>query len=152
MKKILAALLFILSVPAQAQTPTVVYGASETAPGQKDQFMLIQPEDEGNPLGNPLYNPPATTSGPKVIQPQDNTVKTLPHKNLPENIQDAINQSATQDPAPFSENLKQQQNQIQNTLYQGGDRIYDVQSYPLNDIKTITEPNIQPTITTYPEY
>ena len=44
------------------------------------------------------------------------------------------------------------QNKIENTLYQSGSRIYDVQSYPIKDIKEITQPNIDPTITTYPEY
>lgn len=46
----------------------------------------------------------------------------------------------------------EEQNEIENTLYEGGNRIYDVQSFPINDIKTITEPNIDPTISTYPEY
>ena len=153
MKKIIV--LLLLSVyPASAQTPTVVYGAAETAVGNENQFMVIQPENAPNPLGNPIVTPPDTqTTIPAAtsqeIPQQQSTVSTQNKRQPAENV---INQTAEQNPEPFSETPQQEQNQIQNTLYQGGNRIYDVQSFPINDIKTITEPNIQPTITTYPEY
>lgn len=144
-------ILFLLYIfPAQAQTPTVVYGAAETADGKENQFMVVQPEDAPNPLGNPIITVPDTVPAAQTSQqPLSAVPETKPSQTAPSDI---INQTSEQNPAPFSETPQEEQNQIQNTLYQSGDRIYDVQSFPLNDIKTITEPNIQPTITTYPEY
>ena len=131
---------------ALAQSPTVVYGESETAPGVWDSYLVEQPENAPNPLGNPI--PVEENTDPiNVAGPQ--TESETMHNIAPLN---EINQNATQDPAPFSESPTQEQNQIENTLYEGGNRIYDVQSFPLKDIKTITEPNVDPTITTYPEY
>ena len=135
-----------LSFPAFAQTPTVVYGASETAPDTPDSYLLIQPKDSPNPLGNPI--PDEMNAVQPDVQNQP-TATPNPVKSIPIN---EINQSAAQNPPPFSQSPEQEQNQIENTLYEGGNRIYDVQSYPINDVKTITEPNIDPTITTYPEY
>lgn len=144
-------ILFLLYIfPAQAQTPTVVYGAAETADGKENQLMVVQPEDAPNPLGNPIITVPDTVPAAQTSQqPLSAVPETKPSQTAPSDI---INQTSEQNPAPFSETPQEEQNQIQNTLYQSGDRIYDVQSFPLNDIKTITEPNIQPTITTYPEY
>lgn len=143
-----ALLLYILpfTVMAQSPTPTVVFGQSQTAKGKEDSFLIVQPADGGNPLGNPIVTPIEQTSPLRTPTAQRTPIDQAQEPT------DVISQSAAQDPAPFSETSAQQQNQIQNTLYQGGDRIYDVQSYPIKDIKTITEPNIQPTITTYPEY
>ena len=42
--------------------------------------------------------------------------------------------------------------QIQDTLYESGNRIYDVQSYPASDIRTIEQPNVNSTISTVPSY
>lgn len=142
-KAFIASLLFTLPALAQSPAPTVVYGAAANADGKEDTYIVTQPADAANPLGNPIvigpqtqYETPSAPTPQTVEEPQLNT----------------INQSAPQNPPPFSETPKQESSQIQNTLYQGGNRIYDVQSYPINDIKTITEPNIQPTISTYPEY
>ena len=138
---------FIISLlftfPALAQTPTIVYGAATTANGATDSYTVSQPADAPNPLGNPIVIAPQTQYETPSLQTQPIAEKPQP---------DIINQSAPQNPAPFSESPKQENSQIQNTLYQGGNRIYDVQSFPLSDVKTVTEPNIQPTISTYPEY
>lgn len=140
-KTIIASLLFSFS--AFAQTPTIVYGSAETAEGGQDAYIVAQPADAPNPLGNPIVISPQTQYETPLSPTPAPTEKTR---------SDIINQSTPQNPAPFSETPKQENSQIQNTLYQGGNRIYDVQSYPINDVKTITEPNIQPTISTYPEY
>ncbi len=138
---------FIISLlftfPALAQTPTIVYGSAETASGKPDTYIVTQPANAPNPLGNPIVVAPQTQYETPSLQTQPIAEKPQP---------DIINQSAPQNPAPFSESPKQENSQIQNTLYQGGNRIYDVQSFPLSDVKTVTEPNIQPTISTYPEY
>lgn len=140
-KTLMASLLF--TFPALAQTPTIVYGAAATANGATDTYIVTQPANAPNPLGNPIVVAPQT----QYTAPANATPRA-PEKPQP----DIINQSAPQNPAPFSESPKQENSQIQNTLYQGGNRIYDVQSFPLTDVKTVTEPNIQPTISTYPEY
>lgn len=140
-KTLMASLLF--TFPALAQTPTIVYGAAATANGATDSYIVTQPADAPNPLGNPIVVAPQT----QYTAPANATPRA-PEKPQ----QRIINQTAPQNPAPFSETPEQENSQIQNTLYQGGNRIYDVQSFPLSDVKTVTEPNIQPTISTYPEY
>lgn len=142
-KTFIISLFFAFPALAQSPVPTIVYGAAETASGTTDSYMVTQPADAPNPLGNPIVITPQTQyEAPSAPTPQ---TAEKPQPNI-------INQSAPQNPAPFSETPKQESSQIQNTLYQGGDRIYDVQSFPIKDVKTITEPNIQPTISTYPEY
>lgn len=171
MKKFMI-LALLYSFPALAQTqesiipqgtePTIVYGSAATASGKNDTYTVEQPADAPNPLGNPIVpdvnqqpeyqnnaipsssDNSAASSTPTTPSPDETSADLSPMS--------IVNQTAEQDPAPFSESPEQQQNQIQNTLYQGGDRIYDVQSFPINDVKEITEPNIQPTISTYPEY
>lgn len=152
MKKFIAAI-FFFSAPAWSQTPTVVYGASQTAPDKPDAYMVVQPENSPNPLGNPIIGNSSPNQGNVQSLPASQTIPVT-SQNLPDipKQNNIIHQNAQQNPAPFSQSPQLQQEQIENTLYQGGDRIYDVQSFPLEDIKTITEPNVQPTITTYPEY
>lgn len=157
MKKV-AALLIIFSTPAWSQEPTVIFGASQTSPGVYDETIITQPQNAPNPLGNPIVAPQAIDNSNNAASKAENNSSTMqpnsisPQQDTGTQPQNIINQSAPQNPAPFSISPSQQQNQIENTLYQGGDRIYDIQSYPLKDIKTITEPNVDPTITTYPEY
>ena len=140
----LVVFMIILSINALAQEPTIVFGASELPDKQKDSFMITQPENAPNPLGNPIVYVPNNQDQEQLPV----NVKT-PQKNL---ANKEIYQTEEQNPKPFSTSPQSLKNQIENTLYQGGDRIYDVQSYPIQDINKITEPNIQPTITTYPEY
>lgn len=142
------ALFYATSV--HAQTPTIVYGASETAPNEPDSYLLEQPDNAPNPLGNPIpeFMPQNQEPATNIAGPE-NTPKTSASEPQ---IEGEINQTEPQNPAPFSQSPEEEQNQIENTLYEGGNRIYDVQSYPINDVKTITEPNVDPTITTYPEY
>ena len=139
----------LLSTYTYAQTPTIVYGDSELPDKTHDSVILVQPENAQNPLGNPIVVPENLYNTESAI-----SEKTIPAKNnIPQNHKAvSIQQISEQNPPAFSETPQELQNKIENTLYQGGDRIYDIQSYPLNDIKKITEPNIQPTITTYPEY
>lgn len=139
---------FLNITNAYAQTPTIVYGASETAPNKPDSYLLEQPENAPNPLGNPIITPPSSEPAQTpTVRPVQSSTKQPSSAPLGK-----IEESTPQNPAPFSQTPQQEQNQIENTLFEGSNRIYDVQSYPLQDIKTITEPNIDPTITTYPEY
>ncbi len=140
----LIAFISILSFNCLAQSPTIIFGQSELPDNKSDSVMLIQPENSVNPLGNPIVTMPQKNeqinNTPSAISPQ----KSISYQQ--------IKQTQEQDPQPFQETPQKQNNQIDNTLYQGGNRIYDIQSYPIEDINKITEPNIQPTITTYPAY
>jgi hypothetical protein len=139
----------LLSTSAYSQNPTVVYGASELPDKTHDSVVLVQPENAQNPLGNPIVAPE------NVYNTESLAVEQVSSENNDLQQSDksvSIQQTSEQNPPAFSETPQELKNKIENTLYQGGDRIYDIQSYPINDIKEITEPNIQPTITTYPEY
>ena len=75
---------------------------------------------------------------------------STPSQMMPSNV---VSESLPQNPQISPQESPQAVNQqIQNTLYESGGRIYDVQSYPTSDVNTVEEPNIQPTITTYPSY
>lgn len=154
---------------AFAQAPTVVFGAAENAQGGQEGYLVVQPENAPNPLGNPIAPvsqlsdtqtsemvPNAASQGSENLSDKEPLIPldqasddSLEKIRTPQNV---VHENLNQDPAPFSETPQQEQNQIENTLYEGGDRIYDIQSYPLEDIKTVTEPNIDPEITDYPSY
>ena len=146
MIKYIAFITMLCSI-ANAQEPTIVYGASELPDHQKDSYMVVQPENAPNPLGNPIVLPP------KSNQPQTIPVSTQPKEDIskqkPTNI---LYQVSEQNPPPFYETPKEQNNQIDNSLYLNGNRIYDIQSYPVKDINEITKPSMHPIITNYPSY
>jgi len=132
--------LMMIALPAQASDEVKIFGRADTKSGSPIE-ALVEFEE---PQNRPLYKPQAQPKIPvvqKILPPQ---VKKIPQKE--------IEQWSKQNPKPFSVTPQEQKDEIENTLYEGGGRIYDVQSYPLKDIKTITEPNIDPTISTYPEY
>ena len=117
-----------------------IFGEANTASGKKTEAYFSFKED----------NPPL------IEYVQEKTPSVPKEKKLPEILRaqkmHEINEWLEQNPKPFSISPQKEQNEIENTLYEGGNRIYDVQSFPIKDIKTITEPNIDPTISTYPEY
>ena len=143
----LIAFIILISTNSFSQTPTIVFGSSELPNHQPDSVLLIQPEGSPNPLGDPIITMPQNN-----VEENQN-VNQSPNAEHTENIGvNMVNQVSEQNPLPFSLTPEQLKNKIENTLYQGGDRIYDIQSFPLKDINKITEPNIQPTITDYPAY
>ena len=137
-------LIFILALfamPSMAAEEVKIYGKANTQSGKPIEALFDFEEQ----------TPPKIL----VIEPKPN-IRKPQQKILPDTIKankiKEIDQWSAQNPKPFSISPEAQKNEIENTLYEGGDRIYDVQSFPLKDIKTITEPNIDPTISTYPEY
>jgi len=52
----------------------------------------------------------------------------------------------------MSNNPLDYQDKIENTIYQSGNRLIDVQSVPIQDINKALTPNIQPTISDYPAF
>lgn len=127
-----------------------VYGEAQTADGGENSFEVEQPNGNDNPLGNPIVNPDENMSVPEGLPKKEfSGVQPLMTQPVPQNV---IQENLPQNPAVSSETPQQTANQIQNTLYESGGRIYDVQSYPDSDVNQIEEPNINPTISTVPSY
>ena len=127
-----------------AEPSTIIYGASETAPGVHDSAVVRFRDDEGNIMRQPI------DVGGFESAPAVSPVEAV---SASEKRPAAISETLPQNPSISSDETPQKVNrQIQNTLYESGGRIYDVQSYPAEDIDKIEEPNMQPTVTTYPSY
>ena len=142
----------IMDSNSAATNDTVVYGSAATQQGSQDTFVVEQPADAANPLGSPIVDdstaqPAATSPQPTdtAVQPSTNTVAAP----LPAGV---VNQISEQNPSISSEpNPASMDNKIQDTLYESGNRIYDIQSYPVNDVNQMESPS-QPTIDNYPAY
>lgn len=142
----------IMDSNSAATNDTVVYGSAATQQGSQDTFVVEQPADAANPLGSPIVDdssaqPAATSPQPTdtAVQPSTNNVAAP----LPAGV---VNQISEQNPSISSEpNPASMDNKIQDTLYESGNRIYDIQSYPVNDVNQMESPS-QPTIDNYPAY
>lgn len=124
--------------------PVVVYGSANEGDGKRNTFLLEQP-NASNPLGNPIqFSEPEkrdSTEAPQIFS-------VAQQKSVPQ--QKVISESLPVNPQfSATETPQKEDKQIQNTLYESGDRIYDLQSYPVKDVDYIETPNIDPTITTY---
>lgn len=132
------------SYSSYAQSPTVIFAADKD-----HSFLLEQPDNNKNPLGNPISEPASEQIPPSSFvspsAPQAAKIESQPSDGITE--YESINPQISPQTTPQIEAGK-----IQNTIFQGGQRIYDVQSIPIKDINKVEEPNIQPTISTYPAY
>lgn len=143
----IAALLIFSGVMASAQeqakqiegTPTVVFGAAATPDGGQDMFVVEQPKDSANPLGDPI-----------VVEPEKNNQPSRPQNCPPcdngqaaQKTEPAVTQPQSNNPAVNAENLGKD---FQNTLMEANGRIYDVQSFPEQDLKVIGNPSDPQTI------
>lgn len=151
MNKWLILTTFLLSTTAAFAQETVVFGSAATPNGSQNTFIVEQPADAPNPLGNPIMNH-SEDSEPENEAPAAPSLKIdnwekhssespVITENLP------INPQVTPQNTPQAEAKK-----IQDTIYEDDGRIYDIQSVPVQDINKVEEPNIQPTISTYPAY
>ena len=133
-----------------AEPSTLIYGASETAPGVYDRAAVRLQDNEGNIMGQPIdvggFEAAADNGQPLAVSPAEAV-------SASEKRPAAISETLPQNPPISMKETPQKVNQqIQNTLYESGGRIYDVQSYPAEDIGKIEKPNMQTTVTTYPSY
>ena len=127
-----------------ADTPTVVFGEAATAAGTFAEDVVVQPSDAPNPLGNPIADIP-DSSAPAAAS---NQARKSAVSNLPKQIKaETSEQNPTISPQFTPEDLK---NEMQNEIYESGNRVYDVQSYPAADLPTIEKQ--QKAVTNYPEY
>lgn len=139
----------VISEELNSSQPTIVYGAAEEKNGQKDEVIVEQPAAGDNPLGNPIAMPDDASQPVEVPIVNDNQENKAEVKKPSAEI----NEITPQNPKISPENTPQKMDdEIQNTLYESGDRIYDVQSYPVKDVKDITEPNVDNEVVNYPIY
>lgn len=129
--------------------PTVIYGAAENANGGMNVDVVEQAADAPNPLGSPIDEPEneetqnqSSEVSVAPVPPQNQTSEALEAPQI-KPIEQESEQGILQ---PGELALPQPSTKIENELYQSGNDIIDVQAYPIDDVSTVTEPNIQPTI------
>ena len=126
------------TVPSQ---PTIIIGEALTPSGKIREAIVEQPAGAPNPLGNPIVDEDTISDN---VEPVRQKVQNMPKDTKPMNL---IEQSANSHPLENGEvALPQPSKQIENELYQSGDDIIDVQAYPIEDVKEVTQPNLQPTV------
>jgi len=150
--QILLPTLFLSSliISSEPNQPTEVIGSAATPDGGRHNIEVIQPQNAENPFG---YIAPEPVSLPQP-QPTIPTASTQDkEQSSPQpTLQPLISQTSTTNPQDMSQNPLDYQNKIENTIYQDGDRLFDVQSIPINDINKALTPNTQPTISDYPAW
>ncbi len=153
--KIIIFSLFTVTVSAEefiestacSQDETAIFGEAAQPNGTFNQMLLEQPQNTPNPLGNPIYYTPS--GAPEIFTPQS---PLQPASQTTPSTPNAINEISPQNPSISQMTPQAVGNEIQNKLYQSGDRIYDVQSYPANDIDYINQNDQDNAITNYPAY
>lgn len=151
----LALLISSIIITSAPNSPTEIIGSAATPDGGRDEIFVEQPQNAQNPFGTPPTetltnnsnietlntNPPNTNQEP--FNSQNAPQQASPNISAP-----LVNQSSEVNPTDM--NPLDYKNQIENTIYQSGDRLIDVQSIPLKDISSAVQPNLQPEITDYP--
>lgn len=137
---------------SQPDNETIVYGQAANANGTVNKVLLEQPADAPNPLGDPVpdYTPPSTPKAQPLRRGQKSDV--APAATATDETGNAVSQISPQNPADSQMTPQQMNNEIQNKLYEEGNRVYDVQSYPIDDIGYMNENGQDNAITNYPAY
>ena len=140
----------ILSSFAAPDNETVIYGEANTSDKQATEILIEQPDNVDNPLGTPIIDEKNSSNSafqkqnPKVLPQLSNT-------SSPQN-DNAVEQSTKQNPSDSQMSTQQMNNEIQNKLYEEGNRIYDLQSYPIDDFDYINKNGQDNAVTDYPAY
>lgn len=134
----------LIETAAAPQDETMVFGEAKQPNGTFNAALVEQPQNAPNPLGAPIYDnePSPAPFSPSATAP-------VPFAHPAGNI---IDQTSPQNPAISQMSPQTMGSEIQNKLYQSGDRIYDVQSYPAEDIDYINQNNQDNAVTNYPAY
>jgi len=139
-----------LILSAEPNQPTEVIGSAATPDGERHNITVFQPNNLENPFGyiapEPYIPPQIIGNNPTALPPSSSTTST------PSEPIQLITQTSTTNPQDMSQNPLDYQDKIENTIYQSGNRLIDVQSVPIEDINTALTPNIQPTISDYPAW
>ena len=130
--------LFVWRVSAQnrgVELPTVVMGEAQNPNGSENVFIVAQPEDAPNPLGDPIVG-------------NNQEAKTVINNDI-----DATGAETKSTENQQPQNAEQAGKDFENTLLEANGRVYDVQSYPEGDLPlmdnsanpdTIYSPNVNP--------
>lgn len=155
MRKLMILLLLLAVYDARAQEitegisangdPTVVFGEAAAANGTENEAIVEQPADAPNPLGAPIVT---ATPDDKNAEKQKTENISPAVRSFP--VQDEVSQTTPQNPQISQFSPEDLENEMQNEVYEAGDRVYDVQSYPASDLPQIEQQ--QNAITNYPEY
>ena len=151
MKKIVLSIVAILAfggvlAKAQAQksdNPTLVFGSAATPDGSQNMFLVEQPENAPNPLGNPIVvNPENSTDATNEMT---NAPTNVAPKNNPENSTSEVQGVGIPNPNPATD-AQALGKDFENTLMEANGRVYDIQSYPEADLKVMDNPSDPQTI------
>ncbi len=125
-----------------AEAPTVVYGSAQTASGGEDTFVVEQPDNAPNPLGDPLPEPQTPRKDytleqnrPSQQAAAENSVVAPALGNGPQGV-----------PVVGPDSAQELGNQFQNTLTEANGMVYDVQAFPEADMPVISNPSDPETI------
>ena len=130
--------LFLFSFAVKAETDeTLVYGAAARPDGGENVFVVAQPDNLENPLGNPIEGP---LSPPEVFHSIPEVEVSQSQKNSSFQPSQSMENTA---PALEAKSLGQD---FQNTLLEADGRVYDVQSYPIQDMDVMENPTQPETI------
>lgn len=148
-------LLSSLILTADPNTPTEIIGSAAKPDGSRKEIIVEQPQNSPDPFGYVVPEERYETPPAANTAPDTSVAPTVPTEKASAPAADTatvplVNQSA--EVAPQDMNPRHYQNQIENTIYQSGDRLIDVQSIPLKDISAAVQPNTQPEITDYPAF
>lgn len=136
-----------LTIFSEPDMPTEIIGSAATPNGGREEIMVRQPENAPNPFGYVAPEPLTDCDTQNIVIPQN---KAQPATQTEPQV--LVSQSSTTNPQEMSMNPLNYQNKIENTIYQDGNRLLDVQSVPIEDISSALTPNIQPTISDYPAW
>jgi len=116
------------------QIPTIVEATAQTPNGSKNTFIIEQPADAPNPLGDPI----ATQSSPEnqSSSSQNLDSNSIPSSNVQKNEDTSNSNQPPQNPG----------NKFQNTLLEANGMVYDIQAFPKSDIPLIENPSNPQTI------
>ena len=121
---------------------TIIYTSAATPEGGQNVFVAEQPENAGNPFGDPLPlpNKPVEVWGDGVVS--ENLSSKMNNSSINSNNNATINNNEGQS------NLSPQTlgNDFENTLLEANGRVYDIQSYPKDDFKVMGNPSNPATI------
>jgi len=140
MKKFISILsisLLIFANDVSGDEPTTIYSAAARPDGGENVFVVSQPDNFDNPLGNPIVGPevPPKVYGalPQTSESEDESNnETMELSSQPQPV-GTINNTPVQEGIALGKDF-------QNTLVEGNGRVYDIQSYPIQDIGVMSNP------------
>ena len=129
--RIIISFLFLLLSDATyaADAETLVYGAARRPDGRENIFVVEQPDNLQNPLGDPIIEPQRPTQVFGQLPQKHQNSEGI--SDQPDNVN---NQNS---PALESKALGKD---FQNTLLEANGRVYDVQSFPEQDMNIMSNP------------